>query len=410
MAIKEKEELPTNALPKGSNTMNARSVFLQRKLYERLSFSSSLLSPSKPIDFWYKKPYYGRIDSSGRAIQVSEENLVHLREDVFVLNFVADAYNDLSDYMLWLDSRGAIERSSPYTALEPTRGWQSIDGAYHQLMEMLFVKFKAYLVSFRKDEKITDFDSFMEVFVEFIDSVTPLIPITKSSFILSKKSSPLVSGLVIDLSEALFSEDSPKVEDFLEDANFPIFKDAAQKFGFKIDKHAPWRIVADIGSPALVKYLANYDVDNTNVMERYFFQAHYSDLSSLRTYIIEFYNSYVTAKPTIVVARLKTIHGKSKVCSKEIVRVAQEEQPLATKEDTRYWLRFYSFIRAREENKGWSQVEFDIFVKRVLHYEEGRDTDTALDYISRKTSSPSGVKNKERNFHFFRTKGLTVQE
>jgi len=404
MAKKERDEpLLLNTMPEASNSLNSRSLFFQRKLYDKLAFSSSLISPRKPIDFWNEKPYYGRSDIQARAIHLSERHLVQLPitgDAVFAVNFVADAFSDLTQYFAFLRGRGAINESGPYANFQPVRGWQSINTSYHQLMEVIYTKFKSYLLAYKKEAAIKDFNSFMIVFAEFVDSVTPLVPMTRTKLILSEKTSPLISGLALELSDALFSEDLPKVANFLEDANFPIFNEAAQRFGFKVDKHAPWRIVADIGSPAMAPYLAKYGLTATTVIDKCFYKSHLYDIDTLKTYVIEFYNSYVTSKPIIVRPDFKVKNGKVKVCTKELVRAPQEKVSLDEEYGSEYWLRFYTFVRAREENLSWDQAKFEIFAKNANFYAIGKDPNTAADYIDRKVKNSSGSSKKERNFYF----------
>ena len=52
---------------------------------------------------------------------------------------------------------------------------------------------------------------------------------TFAEFCLSKYSSPLQTGLVIDLSEEDCSDDRAKYEGFLSDENFRLFKHAANR-------------------------------------------------------------------------------------------------------------------------------------------------------------------------------------
>ena len=78
--------------------------------------------------------------------------------------------------------------------------------------------------------------------------------VTNSSYMISRNSSPLASGLCLEVSDLDHSNDEDKSKHFLDDPNFQIYKILAADSGFAIDKNAPWRLVADIASEKMLEF------------------------------------------------------------------------------------------------------------------------------------------------------------
>ena len=64
------------------------------------------------------------------------------------------------------------------------------------------------------------------------------------------------------LKEQPFDDDNQKYDEFMSSSLFPFYKRVMLNKGFKIWKHCPYVLVADIGSPAIVNYL-NTNIEDT---------------------------------------------------------------------------------------------------------------------------------------------------
>ncbi len=92
--------------------------------------------------------------------------------------------------------------------------------------------------------------------------------------------------------------------------------------------------------------------------------------------------------------------------TKKINRTPQEKELLDQFIDDQFWLRMYTFIRAREENKAWNQAFFEKVVRNAVYYSLGKNMETAIEYIDRKCKIPSASPLKEREFSFINTTNL----
>lgn len=404
------EPLLVNTDPVGDNTLTSRATFYQRKLYELVAFSSTLIGDTKPIDFWYEKTFYGRINPDSKAVHVSEGFLRQIpgTPDLFALNFVVDAFEDLREFFGFMLSRDALETNSVYTTLRPQKAWTNLNALYHDYMALMFEKFKVYVESRRKNNKIKDFKTFVNVFIEFVDSITPLLSLTRSKLVISRLSDPKSSGLIIEIADESHAKDAPKIDVYLDDANFPVFKESAQRFGFVVDRHAPWRLVADLGSPAMKPYLDARGLDLESLFERYYYTSFELDLAALRVYMIRFYNSYVTGR-RVLVEPIFTFDdaGRVRVVNSEIIREPKTQAEIDDLTSDKFWLRVYTYVRAREENKDWNQAEFEKVVRNAFFYLTGVDMEAAIEYVHRRTRLASGSRRKERDFQFINFQRLT---
>jgi hypothetical protein len=86
---------------------------------------------------------------------------------------------------------------------------------------------------------------------DFINNSSPNISFTLSNFINSNKCPSTISGLIIDISTDKHDNDTDKYNHFLSDQSYECFCTTAERFGFKVDKNFPGRLVADIKSPVM---------------------------------------------------------------------------------------------------------------------------------------------------------------
>ena len=65
---------------------------------------------------------------------------------------------------------------------------------------------------------------------------------------------------------------------FLNDVNYNYIEAAAKTFGFKIDKNAPWRFVADLESEKMQEYRKRY-ITTSDVFDTMYFKSHETELN-----------------------------------------------------------------------------------------------------------------------------------
>jgi hypothetical protein len=251
-----------DGIPEGDNNSSAYAAFVNRKYYRDFSYPPSFTVP-KPINFWYDKYFYGRLDFNGNSIVLDENYLKRIpsaEEEVYAMNFVADAFEDLYTYYSFAANTGEIflENTNLLT-LQPSDGWSSVNNTYFTYIQSVYNIFAgSFMASDSRDKKLVKFEDFLPLFEQFISNMVPALPFTKTAFIASKFCDPASSGLIIKIDSSDYGSDKINVQDFIDDPNFIFFTRAAQKFGFKVDKNAPFRLVADLGSKEMGEYMLRY--------------------------------------------------------------------------------------------------------------------------------------------------------
>jgi hypothetical protein len=106
---------------------------------------------------------------------------------------------------------------------------------------------------------------------------------------------------MIDLLEgAQHGDEYVKFAGLITDESYDLFAAAALRYGFVVDKNAPWRLVADISSPPMEKYLAQYGVKNLEeLFDAYYTPAYLTDLEQMRQYLKTMYKSFIVANPNV---------------------------------------------------------------------------------------------------------------
>ena len=97
-------------IPYASNDLPSDYLFAQREYY--VSGSEVYLieeNTPKPIDVWYERPYWGKVDTKQRLVFPDGEFISSIAEDQSVFNFVADAYNEFKTFAL--DARSKLRSS-----------------------------------------------------------------------------------------------------------------------------------------------------------------------------------------------------------------------------------------------------------------------------------------------------------
>lgn len=364
--------------PQGQTGLGTIDLYYERKYYK------SDIAPNIPNvrmqDFWYEKPLYGLVDQKANIIYPSEKWLKQLRSKqmLLALNFVVDAFEDFKDFMSKAVTSGQINpEKSVYGSIEPRRAWESVHVGYHKIVQLHYAEFFSSWSS-RKNRnlKINSFDQFLSNFMEYLLKVVDEFPFNRTQFILSKYCSSLISGLIIDLNNKDHNNDYIKSEVFLNDPNFEFFSKAANKFGFMVDKNAPWRLVADVGSSVMKKYMANYDLTFDNFFQQVYYQAKLSDLDSFKDYMRLFYEKYVKVRPDVHYPVRDELGGTGMEMKKRKVTSSDAIKSIS---DTT-WLRYYIKIRFKE--LGFEPINNNLLIN-IISVCSALGTEQALELLDK---------------------------
>ena len=124
------------------------------------------------------------------------------------------------------------------------------------------------------------------------------VNLSRSSFILSPSCPISTTGLVIELApQSQTNKTSQQAIAFFTSSNYDFYLRALKKYGFMVDINYPSRVIADIGSPAMQKYMSRYDLTMENLFDKYFYKAKDYDYDLIKVYLTQFYNNYAGDYP-----------------------------------------------------------------------------------------------------------------
>ena len=395
------------------------SLFRNKKFYKQYSYplvGTKGGSFPKPMDFWYEKTLYGRVDERQNPIYISMVDTarfkqIHPSKPIFILNFVADAFFSFQRHFRKAISTGRLNKNSALVDLEAEKGFvdmRSSYGDYRQTVSDVMVD--SFLSLPQHNDDIENFDDFLAKFVEFVKKYSNLMPFTQSGYIKSQYCTPLVSGLVIEIGNEDHTDDTVK-ERWLSDPNYEFYAKESRKFGFIVDKNAPWRLVANIMSPRMQNFMrkidweallrefsiiqpnkdygskalftgqlsvgGDYTESPRSLFNHYYTRSYKTDVPEIKQLLLETYEKFYDKYPTLKKIKTKMCSDLNKISRKTIAR--PEPQDVATLLNT-------------SSNLQWTQTCFEI---RLI--EEKRNiNDRAFERIMTtfKTLSAQEEKNK----------------
>jgi len=380
--------------PKANNNLNSLGTFFQRTVYKNEVYPKDI---SKPIDLWYEKPLYGKINNLSESIFVSELFLKQLKSDkgkmIMTLNFVADAFEDFRLFIKRSIKQIKIDVSdSEFADVDPRNGWNNVNELYQSHMNAVYEVFRdVFIKDHSREQRIKDFNSFLKVFVEYVDSLAHFYPFTRTSFVMTKLCPIEISGLSIQLREANHAMDQEKYENFIRDRNYAFYVKAAQQHGFMVDKNAPWRLVADVGSPAIIPYMNKYNVTPKYLFDAFYYKSHQTELEVLKVYVTQFYNSFVAAEPFLKITKTSALTNGlvTERFSRKMIDMNDFDDNL--------WLKLYAYIRAKETMTKMSKNIFDRMIVSAQMILLKIDKIKAIEYIDRRLNNKHLLSIEEKS-------------
>ena len=376
----------------GKNNSSAMQSFNERLNYKLSALRPEYFDYPWVVDLWYEKPFYGKVDKEHTVVHPGSYNLVTLESTDPVkpkaIDFVADAFTDFVDYTQRAVLLGKANPKSAILPLEASEAYVNPHMEYLDHMSDIYTTFFSTFKNTEHEKKIINFDSFIKLFMSFVNERASNILITKTSFVASKFCPVESSGLAIKIAKQDHSHDFTK-QLFINDPNFEFYMRACRNFGFLIDRNAPWRIIANPKSTRMQKYMKNYGVDYENLFETYFYKTHRTDFETFYVHMVDFYNSFIKASPTSKIQKVcslgekyaynrKFMAEKFKTVAKRIKR----EEFVSDKYNTNYWIDLYFRVRISEAGLEWSETRIKSEIKESIRLKSVLDITATLDYIN----------------------------
>tara|TARA_R110002074_G_scaffold252824_1_gene424868 strand:+ start:14466 stop:15815 length:1350 start_codon:yes stop_codon:yes gene_type:complete len=409
----------------------------------------------KSFDLHKKHFLYGRIDSDGDAIYLDD----HLLEQIssgpadthLALNFVCAAFEDFRTSVKTAANRGYLSLDSLFPSKpNVTKSWRTVGGiesGYDQYLNKLYTSFvDRYLSTDKRADKIKDFSSFTKEFIKFVLQKIEKFPLTRTGYISSIHCSPLVSGLMIEIAPELHGlPTNARIINYINDPNFNFFVNESKKFGFMIDKNAPWRMVFNLASgeedrkidPEILqggqKYMNDFATGFSNVFKVCYRKAYLDEVLSLRKKIWNlydnFYKQFSTYKETKYIVcekgetKVKSSFSiKQSVVGRLVVERKNRKPPpvfasipanqglalgAVVNQEIEYWLKIVLKLRMSETATAHTPQNFRFFIDQMVENHRLFGLDAALNYINDLTRGQHVTNFLSRGAYWY---GLTREE
>ncbi len=359
--------------------------YVKRKLYE-----DSVLP--KPYFQYYLDPttemgLYGLVDLKGEVVlPVTPNNspfYSYTDNNIPVMDIVYSAFSDMKKYIQQNVYTNKFDFNGDVNLLDLTIKKSYLDAT--TLYINYLKKYTEGLNSFITEIELSlmnNFDDFIKLFVEFSEPSARTYPLTRTAFITSNFCNPNISGLSVEIiANGDKNSDETKYNNFIANPNFLNILDAAQRYGFMIDKNAPWKFIFDINSPAGVSYMRNVGIANAKeLFEKRYYQSRDTDIISLKNILLGIYETLVRRKPTDERVFFNEYCKKfaSETTKRELISI----ETLNERYNDNYWIRLYTFLRAKETGAVLTQEQFDLIVTNAQKYNSYSSHEKAMSYLS----------------------------
>ena len=369
--------------PSAKNGLKPYAMHFQRRKYVREVYPR--IRKESAIDLWYgPQAGYGKVDPQGRPVIVKRRNLTNFpsKPDVFALNFVVDAFEDLRQLIVdGIRNRTFGGPDTFLTRFIPQRGYEDPLPQQEEILDAFSTRLiQGYIPNNNRDREIKSVEDYIPFMIEYFSLVSTSVSLTSSSMINSALISPLVSGLMVEISSIAHSDDKVKVEQFVSDINFDLYQQAVRKFGFRIDYNAPWRLVADVNSEEMKEYMGRYNIRTyTQLFNEYYERPMLSDILNLKDFVFNSYNDFVEFNPYTKIPSVTKDGQRTKFCLVERFEIDAED--FNQKFDEVYWLNFFFHIRAMELGVSFTKQQMAHHHRRIAKITKDVDFNRAMGYI-----------------------------
>jgi hypothetical protein len=372
------------AIYKENNLLSAKEMFMNRINYEIKAIETSTKYPNL-VDFNFaEKRFYGKVNRNFVPIVLFDRlsNLKSLpstgetTESFRAINFVVDQFQQLSRQFDKCSLTGKISPGDKYLSkLRIYNAYTSVDQEYNSYLEDLQVSISNAIKN--QNKEVTTFKQFLIEVDNYFEVVTLDRPFTLQHYIKSRFSSPLISGLSIEISDLDPTNDLEKVNNFFNSRNWEFYVNTCNSFGFMVDKNVPWRITADIGSKEMLDAAANYGLPTTDsILNRMFGYRISQNYLSFKRMINNM--AIATASDFYFIKECKDGSLKQKKLNNQLnIENIKEEE----------YLKTYLKLRLREEEIKLQRYDH-IIIEKNLIAESKKSITTALFKVELFLSQP----------------------
>ena len=298
------------------------------------------------------------------------------------VNFVADAFAGLSQQFDRCALSKLIDTTDPFlSSLKIYKSYERPQGLYQKYQENYSTVFKQTLA--QQNTQLENFDQFAKELMLSLERSAHTFPFTYPAYIKSRHCPITVSGLALEIADLDPNNDQDKIDSFIQSNNWEFYLNACRSYGFMVDRHIPWRLVADIGSSPMIEYASKYGANSTmKVLSTYYKPAYDFYYRSFKARLLRM---YTRIKPTYI---MKSEECKGKTISTTIQSVNYSLSSLGMKFSEEFFLETYFRIRFLEEESQFSEEEQNLMIDDLLEINASRSAIEAVAQFEKIINKP----------------------
>ena len=243
------------------------------------------------LDTWRDSVLYGKMSPAGILV-LPQEKLMNYSlgaNQAVALPWVHDGIMDLQAYLNRGIAHGRTALNELFGGFVILQGYKSPYLEYIQYALSILTAFNTTLGA-RTKKIIASFPEYAKEFAAFLARGDA--PFTFCSYYASHRASAFSTGLMMSFGDINANNDFYKNR-YFEAPEFAKYVQAAANFGFRIDLNAPWRVVADLKSAPMAKYMLRHNISEMDAsFERFYTPAIKYELVSMITLLLLGYERY----------------------------------------------------------------------------------------------------------------------
>jgi hypothetical protein len=197
------------------------------------------------IDLWYEVPFYGKVDRKGSLVVPKKEFFAYGAKDNLVsFDFVHKAYNDFRFYIKRNIYVGHTQLQNLFGDFQVKNSFEDSMNEYFNYSKNMLEFFNRQLIASGKF--VVNPKSYAAELLKFLK--TNNLVFSYYSFFASQLTSIGSTGLALEILQGKNFDDDPGKGIYFDDIEFDKYVKAAAKFGFRVNKNAPWMLIADLNS------------------------------------------------------------------------------------------------------------------------------------------------------------------
>jgi len=361
----------------GKNEMPVtRNLISERIKFYLSAYNKSLdgLDQKPIVDFNFaENVYYGRVDQRLDTMMVDPQFVIPISttnnyaSSPQLVDFVADMYSDMVENFTNACRLQTINVKDPFLAkLNAYKWYQDPEKDYRNYMSYIMNNYiNNYIIGQKRTKEIMNVSDFINHLTDYSQQLGPYSPFTFTGFQLSQQSSIFNTGLAVSISDIDMDLDESKDNFFIQNEAFQYYLNLAKNIGFSVSKNAPWLLVADLASPAMLPYLAKYNLFSVkDVFNFRFSPTHNSDIDKLLQTIVTYYRIFVNKKPYEKI--IKSCRTKT---SAEIKYRESINNNTINNINTNDILRVYCILRNIEERNILNPTDLNKLIRDSINYQ-----------------------------------------